>query len=52
MLRLQLEDLAELDVQASGNKLGGGIEQIGSRHSGERLLTEVGDRLLLASRRA
>src|SRR2546423_1867086 len=33
VLRLQLEDLAELDVQASGNELGGGVEQVGPPHS-------------------
>ena len=48
MLGLQLEDLAELDVQTAGDELGGGAEQVGLRHSGERLLAEVRDRFLLA----
>jgi len=52
VLRLQLEDLAELDVQASGNELGGGIEQVGPRHSSQGLLAEVRHRLLLTRRRA
>jgi len=41
VLRLQLQDLAELDVQTPGDELGGRVEQIGSRHAGQRLLAEV-----------
>jgi hypothetical protein len=52
VLRPQLEDLAELDVEAAGEELGGRVEQVGARNSGKRLLAEVGDRLLLARRRA
>ncbi len=52
VLGLQLEDLAELDVETAREELGGRLEQVGSRDSGERLLPEVRDRLLLARRRA
>ncbi len=52
MLGLQLEDFAERDIQPAGDELGGGTEQVGPRHAGQRLLAEVRDRFLLARRRA
>ena len=52
VLRPQLEDFTELDVQTAGDERGGGVEQVGTRNAGERLLAEVRDRLLLACRRA
>src|SRR5206468_5390015 len=52
MLRLQLEDVTELDVEAAGDERRGGVEELGARDSGQRLLAEMGDRFLLAGRRA
>ena len=52
VLRFELENLAELDVEPARQELGRGVEQVDGELPGERLLAEVGDRLLLARRRA
>ena len=52
VLRLQLEDLTERDIQASSHELRGGTKEVGPRHPRERLLAEVRNRFLLARGRA
>ena len=52
VLRPKLENLAELDVEPAGQKLGRGVEQVDGELPGERLLTEVRHGLLLARPRA
>jgi len=52
VLRFQLEDLTELDIQTPGHEFRGGIKQVGPRRAGERLLAQVRNRFLLARCRA
>lgn len=52
VLRLEFENVAEFDVEPARHERGGGMEEVGPRRPGQRVLAKVGDRLLLAGRRA
>jgi hypothetical protein len=47
VLRLQLENLAELDVETAGEELRRNLKEVPTHGAGERVLSETRDRLLL-----
>ena len=52
MLGLQLEHVAEFDVEPTRQQGGGCLKEIAARDARQRLLAEVGNCLLLSCRRA
>jgi len=51
VLRLELQDVAELDVEPARQQCGRRLKEITARDAGKRLLAEVGNGLLLSCRR-
>jgi hypothetical protein len=51
MLGLELQDIAEGDVETAREEARGRLEKVSPRSPGQRLLAKVGDRFLLPRRR-